>query len=107
MRRKVGKIRFYHRTTVETARMILREGFRDDEGSYLTERTFRGVWVSDRPLDSNEGTKEGALMVLDVDLPPRQLAKWEWVEEGKTYREWLIPASVLNQHSRVRLDPDG
>ena len=25
------------------------------------------------------------------------LADWEWVEDGKPYREWLIPARILKR----------
>ena len=28
---------------------------------------------------------------------------FEWVEEGKPYREWLVPAAVLNDAGAVRL----
>jgi hypothetical protein len=40
---------FYHRTTDECAKLILREGFRDGTGYYLTTRTHTGVWLSKRP----------------------------------------------------------
>jgi hypothetical protein len=44
----------YHYTSAENAEQILREGFRDGEGYYLTEQLWRGVWLSDTPLDGNE-----------------------------------------------------
>jgi hypothetical protein len=31
------------------------------------------------------------------------LAAFEWVEEGKPFREWLVPAAVLNDAGTVRL----
>jgi hypothetical protein len=31
------------------------------------------------------------------------LAPYEWIEEGKPYREWLAPAAVLNESAKVRL----
>lgn len=46
-------MRAFHRTS--HAPDILRDGFKDAEGTYLTDRVWRGVWVSDRPLDINEG----------------------------------------------------
>jgi hypothetical protein len=48
-----------HRTNAADA--ILRDGFRDGEGSYLLEgMTLRGVFVSDMPLDSNEEQLESS-----------------------------------------------
>ena len=48
-------MKLYHRTDVLAARAILRAGFRDGRGTYLTRHVFTGVWLSDRPLDENEG----------------------------------------------------
>ena len=48
-------IMVYHRTSVENAVSILRSGFRDSTGRYMTEHYFTGVWVSNVPLDVNEG----------------------------------------------------
>jgi hypothetical protein len=33
------------------------------------------------------------------------ISELEWIEEGKTCREWLVPASVLNKYPRRRVDP--
>jgi hypothetical protein len=27
--------------------------------------------------------------------------EYEWIEDGKGYREWLIPATVVNEHGRI------
>ena len=43
----------YHRT--DAADDILRRGFRDGEGSYMTHVLLRGVWLSEVPLDVHEG----------------------------------------------------
>lgn len=109
MKKSFGKTRLYHRTDADAARAILREGFRDAEGRWgmTTKSKLRGVWVADRPLDGNDGAKEGPLLVIDIDLPLEQLDYWECKEKGKGFREWLIPARILNPHSRVRLDPRG
>jgi hypothetical protein len=87
---------------------ILREGFRD--GYYvLGIGEFRGVWVSaDWPLDENEGA-HGPLSgggVLAVEIPDELFIEHEWVEEGKTYREAMIPAADLNQYPVRRLSQD-
>ena len=60
----------------------------------MTLREHTGVWVSDRPLDCNEGADGGGLLTLTV--PVDVFEQYEWIEEGKPYREALIPAAVLN-----------
>jgi hypothetical protein len=84
----------YHRTQQATA--IMREGFRDAEDPFGTAEIFAGVWVSAEPLDENEGAAGNALIQLEI--PEALFVRYEWVEEGKTYREALIPASDLNLH---------
>lgn len=85
-------MKLFHRT--DHAESILRVGFRDSEGSYLTLHTYHGVWFSDTPLDENEGAHGSS--VLAVDTGDTDLDEWQWVGEGKPYREWLIPAAVAN-----------
>jgi hypothetical protein len=78
---------------VETVPLILANGFRDSEGMYLTNRKWRGVWVSDRDLE--EHILE-APALLTFDVPAEVLAEYEWVQEDLGYREFLVPATVLN-----------
>jgi hypothetical protein len=92
----------YHRT--DHADAIHREGFKDAEGRYLTAEIHRGVWVSDIPLDINEGARGDDLFVIEI--PESVLADYEWVEEFKGYREFLIPAALLNGYPRRLLAPD-
>jgi hypothetical protein len=91
----------FHRTTKDAAAKILQGGFRDTTSRYLTDREWSGVWVSDRPLDNSEGASGEAL--LQIDIAEDLLTAFEWVEEGKPYREWLVPAAVLNDAGTVRL----
>jgi hypothetical protein len=44
----------FHRTSVSDANNILRQGFRDTGGIYMTDSAWDGVWVSDIPLDADE-----------------------------------------------------
>lgn len=87
-------MKLYHRTY--HAEAILADGFRDGEGSYLTRGKHRGVWVADRSLDENESAEGDVVLV--VEAPERAVVPFEWIEEGKTYREFLIPAGELNRH---------
>ena len=91
-------MRVYHQTNAADA--ILRDGFRDARASYmLVGMELEGVWVSDQPLDANEGAIGTQLLAIDLDvLLPRE---FEVVEEGKPYREWCVPATFLNA-GRVR-----
>ena len=86
---------FYHRTSA--AKEILTEGFRDREALYGVigaNRTFRGVWLSDRPLDAADLIDGDTL--LKIEIPEKSLVDYEWVEEGKPFREWLVPAEIVN-----------
>lgn len=91
------KMRLYHRTTWENARQILRTGFVDGTGNYLTERQFSGVWLSNVPLDINEGASGDTLLAIDVRLTKAQLDEFEWVEEGNLIGNGLClpPDSML------------
>ena len=83
----------YHRT--DHADAILSVGFRNGEGTYMTEQVWRGVWLSDRPLDANEGAYGDA--VLFVEIPEDAVAEYEWVQDIG-YREFLVPAEVVNRY---------
>jgi hypothetical protein len=89
----------YHRTNA--AAEILRDGFRDGEGDYMTDVVLRGVWLSDVPLDIQEGAN--GRQVLEVELPDALAIEHEVVEGEKPFRELLVPADVLNRQGRTRL----
>jgi hypothetical protein len=70
-------MRLYHRTTRAAADAILARGFVDHEGHYgLTDDAgqpvvLRGVWLSDVPLDANEGTRGDTLLLVKLSVPRR------------------------------------
>jgi hypothetical protein len=35
---------------------------------------------------------------VDLPLSEADLDQYEWKEEGKVYREWLIPAAIINKY---------
>jgi hypothetical protein len=99
-------MRFYHRTTKANAQAIIAGGFRDGEGTYMTDTRHRGVWLSDVPLDENEGA--GGEVVLSFEMPEELAADYEWIEDGKPYREFLCPTELVNQHRPFTVtDGDG
>jgi hypothetical protein len=91
-----NKMIVYHTTTAEAADRIIQSGFRDSTGTYMTDHLWTGVWVSDRPLGTNEGAKGNFLLQIDLRVSEEDIAQYEWVQEDSTYREWLIPAGLLN-----------
>jgi hypothetical protein len=91
------QLRLYHRTTAANAEHILREGFKDSSGTYLSDRLFSGVWLSLVPFDLNDGAKGDTLLRLDLNCTELELSDFEWVEEGKVRREWLVPAELIRR----------
>jgi hypothetical protein len=87
-------VRVYHRT--DHAEAILRDGFRDTTGSYLTTEPHTGVWFSGVPLDVDQGADGEALLAVEMD--ENVFAAHEWVEDAKSYREALVPAEVANRY---------
>ena len=61
-----------------------------------------GVWLSDVPLDGDEGAVGDTLLAVMLD--DADLVDCEVIEEGKTHREWIVPAAVLNGR-QVRIVP--
>jgi hypothetical protein len=88
----------YHNTY--KAPEILEQGFRDATGYYLTKDLHTGVWLSDVPLDANEGA--GGDILLAIEIPEEVLTPFEWVG-GMGYREFLIPAEVVNRYGPPRV----
>lgn len=95
-------MKLYHKTFA--AESILAHGFKDSYGSYLTNEIWGGVWLSDRPLDDNEGADGDTL--LSLEIPDEVVEKYEWIEDGKPYREFLVPAETVNQYGPVRVEKD-
>jgi hypothetical protein len=92
----------FHRT--DDAATVLRDGFRDGEGTYGTGEWFSGVWLSNVPLDVNEGAKGDELIAVEV--PADVFTEYEWVQEPNFgYREALVPATIVNRYPRT-LVPD-
>ena len=108
-------MKLYHRT--DAAEAILANGFRNSTGSYgLVDDQGRpfmltGVFVSDHPLSMHEGaTGEDVLRVIipdDFDIDDWELPEFpedgelpELPEDVKTYREWCLPAELLNRFPR-------
>ena len=100
-------MRLFHVTGDKNAEAILRDGFREGfrgirpgvrngTGFYLTDREWSGVWITDKPFDAAP-LSEG-ITFFAIEIPEEDISDLEWVEEGKPYREWLVPAALLNSY---------
>ena len=94
-------MKLYHGTTLANAEQVVRKGFQDVTSNFglysaATNEPVNttGVFFSDLVLDENEGVCSEAYLVLEI--PSEHLASYEWIEEGKGYREWCIPAALAN-----------
>jgi hypothetical protein len=62
----------------------------------------------------DEGAKGYTLLQIDLRASEEAIADYEWVQEdfsfageivSATYREWLMPASLLNSHGNTKIIP--
>lgn len=92
---------FYHVTNPDAATEIERNGFIDGEGYYglNIEEPLRGVFLSDTILDANEGA--WGEIVLAVEIDEQLIVARELPEEGRNYREWHVPAELLNARASI------
>jgi hypothetical protein len=74
----------FHVTSEGAAVAILREGFQDGTGTYMTDRDFSGVWLSDRPLDENESAWGDVVLMVRFSVPLTALADFEWIERASS-----------------------
>jgi hypothetical protein len=69
----------------------------------MSTEEHTGVWLSNVPLDANEGAFGDTLLGVELDLTYEQLRLYGWVQDGAGYREWLIPAQIINAKATVRI----
>jgi len=103
-------MRLFHIANIANAEAILKDGFRDVMGYHYAGQEWTGVWVSSEPLDwSQRQYLNEANTLFAIEIPEDVISEFEWVEERKTIREWLVPASLLNQYGPavVTDDADG
>jgi hypothetical protein len=62
----------------------------------LAGQELTGVWLSTEPLD--EDPDPHRITVLQIEIPEEEIAPFEWVEEPKPYREFLVPAALVNRY---------
>lgn len=67
----------YHRTDPQAAENIMQQGFRDNTGSYGAVKPHSGVWLSNVPLDENEGAFGDILLEVTTDMADPEIARYE------------------------------
>ena len=92
-------MRLYHPTM--HAEEILRDGFGERSGTYLTATDHSGVWLFDRPVDRRMGGGEQAVL-MEVEIPEEVVEPFEF-GSGLPYRQFLVPARVINRYGPPRL----
>lgn len=100
----------YHKTTIGRARDILTNGFEDEKWRF-EERDARiekrlkvlGVWLTDRPLEEDEGPRGDALIEVDLDLDQEVLDVYELEGMLEGARLWVAPAQLVNAHASARI----
>jgi hypothetical protein len=98
-------VKLYHRTYA--AEDILRDGFHDGKADFLTLDVNPGVWVTDRPLDEQDGALGNVVLVVS-GVPEAKIAEFEWRRSGNPppLRQFVVPAAILNQFPIVGIYPD-
>lgn len=78
----------------------MRHGFKDSTNQYMEQRLHAGIWLSSVP-GNYKGASGDVLLRVDAGLDEGELSQYEWIEKGNLYREWLVPAAIINPHMRV------
>ena len=97
-----GEMRLIHATNPLAAESILADGFRDGEKT-IGGMPIRDVFLSNRPLDPNEGTKGSTLLIVDIEIEMVEIEKFEILDESATYREFVLPAELIHARGTVCL----
>ena len=98
-------MKVYHITSRESVAAIEAHGFHDDTVPHLSALLRRaGVWVADVPLVLLSPLLD--IACFEIEVAEAVLAGNECRQEGRNYREFLVPAAALNG-CRARLLPDG
>ena len=87
-------MKLFHRTT--NAEEILKNGFQDMQGQHQSTSNLRGILMTDEPLQTKEDSTGFDLLVLDI--PEELVTPYEWTDPGKPYREFVVPAELVNLH---------
>ena len=70
----------------------------------MTDREYRGVWLSDVPWEGIAADDNDALLHVTFDCEEDDLAPFEWANDPPIgCREWLIPSAFIKRRGRIEL----
>ncbi|MSR05805.1 MAG: hypothetical protein EXR93_01855 [Gemmatimonadetes bacterium] len=99
----------YHRTLVSLARGIVKEGFGDEKWRFGDDEntgqmlSAEGVWLTDRPVDLEDGPPGAAVLEVEIDLDEESLTGFEIHGVLEGVRLFVVPAATVNPRSRIRI----
>ena len=102
-------LNLYHRTTIGNARAIVQNGFENQKWRFEHEdasgevKKALGVWLSDRPLEGEDGPPGDAILEVVMDASEESLELFQL--EGVVWEAqlWIVPAEIVNARSTVRI----
>ncbi len=68
----------------------------------MANTTLKGVFLSSVPCEVSDGAADGPLLEVLMGMSEDDLRQFEIVEEMKGFREFCIPAEIVNAKSLVR-----
>ena len=83
----------------------MRFGFRNGHGFYGIDVVQSGIWLSEYPLSSDEGAHGDTVLRIITPLNPQLFRHYERIEPGKPYREWCVPAKIVNHLGKIVVLP--
>jgi hypothetical protein len=88
---------YYCSKTTEETHAILRDGFIND----LEYKGISCIYLADTPV-----AKQGE-QLLEISLPVEiDISSFEIFAPGARWREWCVPAGIINQYGKTRQLPD-
>jgi hypothetical protein len=91
-------LRLYHGTSSRTADEIMRTGFMDRDVEYGEEKDLPASVVM---LDAPAFRDTYDLVVVEVAIPEAVVLPYELITQTRSYRCFMVPAEVVNEHGRV------
>lgn len=95
-------MRLYHVTDRESAERIAENGFEDSEVIHDDRELLIGVWLSDRCLagEDDVGPRLGPApdAAIWLDIPADRVEPYERPDREKPYREFCVPADLVNEY---------
>jgi hypothetical protein len=95
----------YSVTSTESAEAILRNGFSETDCFFGRGKALVGVWLCDRPLNAKDGVMGEAIVAVAFNVEPAELSFYKLIDDGKSYRQWCLPSSLIRAHGKISIIP--